>query len=213
MEDLGRDERDHRGEAGANPAGEVGSRRLEPNRALDIPVVHEADDFLVLDKPAGVPVHPNDFDDTGTVVNFLLARYPEVEGVGEGCLRPGIVHRLDTGTTGLLLVARTAAAQGNPKFEYGKAEEVKAVEWKAQAKGGSLLTRGNSETINCNLGLSVSRKEGFNKVAFDAGVAYGRSRVITATADPVTLSAKPEPVTFSVSDSQSMPAPPVAVAA
>jgi hypothetical protein len=86
----------------------------------------------------------------------------------------------------LLLVARTAAAQGNPKFEYGKAEEVKAVEWKAQAKGGGLLTRGNSETINGNLGLSVSRKEGFNKVAFEAGVAYGRSRVITATPDPVT---------------------------
>jgi hypothetical protein len=85
----------------------------------------------------------------------------------------------------LILVARAAAAQSNPKFEYGKAEEVKVVEWKAQAKGGGLMTSGNSQTLNGNLGASVSRKEGNNKLALDGGFAYGKSRIITATPDPV----------------------------
>src|SRR5882672_12885190 len=85
----------------------------------------------------------------------------------------------------LMLVARAAAAQTNPKFEYGKAEEVKAVEWKSQVKGGGLMTMGNSQTLNGNLGASMSRKEGNNKLALDGGFAYGKSRVITATPDPL----------------------------
>jgi 23S rRNA pseudouridine1911/1915/1917 synthase len=93
-------------------------RALSPNASLVVPVVHEDADLLVLEKPAGMPVHPNDFDDTGTVVNFLLARYPEVIGVGEGVLRPGVVHRLDTGTTGLLLVARSARGYEGLKRQF-----------------------------------------------------------------------------------------------
>jgi hypothetical protein len=85
----------------------------------------------------------------------------------------------------LTLVARTAAAQGNPKFEYGKAEEVKAVEWKAQVKGGALATTGNSQTINGSVGVTASRKEGSNKLALEGAAAYGKSRIITAAADPV----------------------------
>jgi hypothetical protein len=85
----------------------------------------------------------------------------------------------------LLLVARTAAAQTTPKFEYGKAEEVKAVEWKSQVKGGGLMTTGNSHTLNGSIGATVSRKEGNNKLALEGGAAYGKSRIITATPDPV----------------------------
>jgi hypothetical protein len=85
----------------------------------------------------------------------------------------------------LTLVAGTAAAQTTPKFEYGKAEEVKAVEWKSQVKGGGLMTTGNSQTLNGSLGATVSRKEGNNKLALEGGAAYGKSRVITATPDPV----------------------------
>jgi hypothetical protein len=81
----------------------------------------------------------------------------------------------------LMLVARVAAGQSTPKFEYGKVEEVKAVEWKSQVKGGFLMTSGNSHTLNGSLGASVSRKEGNNKLALDGGFAYGRSRIITAT--------------------------------
>ena len=69
-------------------------------------VVHEDDDIVVIDKPAGLVVHPGAGNDDGTLVNGLLARYPEIAEVGESH-RPGIVHRLDVGTSGLLVVARS----------------------------------------------------------------------------------------------------------
>ena len=72
-------------------------------------VVHEDEHIVVIDKPAGLVVHPGAGNEDGTLANGLLARYPEVEGVGER-IRPGIVHRLDAGSSGLLVVARTQAA-------------------------------------------------------------------------------------------------------
>jgi 23S rRNA pseudouridine1911/1915/1917 synthase len=75
-----------------------------------VPIVHEDADVLVVDKPAGLVVHPGAGHVTGTLVHGLLARYPEIAGVGEDD-RPGIVHRLDRDTSGLLVVARTEAAR------------------------------------------------------------------------------------------------------
>ena len=69
-------------------------------------VVHVDDDVIVVDKPAGLVVHPGAGNPDGTLVNGLLARFPELAGVGEP-IRPGIVHRLDAGSSGLLVVART----------------------------------------------------------------------------------------------------------
>ena len=80
---------------------------------VDVPVVvvHEDADVLVIDKPAGLVVHPGSGNPDGTLVHGLLARYPELAGVGEA-FRPGIVHRLDRDTSGLLVVARTLDAYG-----------------------------------------------------------------------------------------------------
>ncbi|HVZ73963.1 MAG TPA: DUF481 domain-containing protein [Polyangia bacterium] len=85
-----------------------------------------------------------------------------------------------------LFATGAAVAQADPKFDYGKAEEVKdvkAVEWKAQAKGGFLMTSGNSSTTNGTVGLNASRKEGNNKLALEGGLAYGKSRIFDATVD------------------------------
>ena len=82
---------------------------LEPDPSVELTVVHEDDELLVLDKPAGLVVHPGAGQATGTLVQGLLARYPELAEVGEPH-RPGIVHRLDKGTSGLMVVARTPAA-------------------------------------------------------------------------------------------------------
>jgi 23S rRNA pseudouridine1911/1915/1917 synthase len=71
--------------------------------------VYADDDVIVVDKPQLLVVHPGAGNATGTMVAGLLARFPELHGVGEP-ERPGIVHRLDKGTSGLLVVARTAAA-------------------------------------------------------------------------------------------------------
>jgi len=62
--------------------------------------------WIAVDKPAGVPVHPLEEDETGTVLNAALARHPEIQGVGEKGLRSGVVHRLDVDTSGVLLLAR-----------------------------------------------------------------------------------------------------------
>ncbi len=82
------------------------------------------------------------------------------------------------------LVGRQAGAQATPKFEYGKAEEVKLVQWKAQAKGGLLMTGGNSSTANGTVGFQASRKEGSNKLALEGAFAYGTSRIYDVTSTP-----------------------------
>jgi 23S rRNA pseudouridine1911/1915/1917 synthase len=80
-----------------------------PDPSVEFPVVHADEQVVVVDKPAGLVVHPGAGNPTGTLVNGLLARFPEVAGVGDPA-RPGIVHRLDRGTSGLLVVARTPEA-------------------------------------------------------------------------------------------------------
>jgi 23S rRNA pseudouridine1911/1915/1917 synthase len=82
--------------------------RVLPERG-DLAVLHEDAEIVVLDKPAGLTVHPGAGRSTGTLAHHLLDRYPEMAGVG-GAGRPGIVHRLDQGTSGVLVVARTPAA-------------------------------------------------------------------------------------------------------
>src|SRR5262249_34819682 len=77
--------------------------------AVPVDVVYDDADVIVIDKPAGLVVHPGAGHDHGTLVHGLLARYPELAGVGEAD-RPGIVHRLDRETSGLMVVARSEAA-------------------------------------------------------------------------------------------------------
>jgi 23S rRNA pseudouridine1911/1915/1917 synthase len=77
--------------------------------SVELQIVHVDDDVIVVDKPAGLVVHPGAGNPDGTLVNGLLARFPELADVGDP-MRPGIVHRLDAGSSGLLVVARTDAA-------------------------------------------------------------------------------------------------------
>lgn len=84
---------------------------------VDVPVVWSDDSVIVVDKPAGMVVHPGAGNRSGTLVHGLLARYPDLHALGEVSDsqadrdRPGIVHRLDKGTSGLMVVARTRAAR------------------------------------------------------------------------------------------------------
>jgi 23S rRNA pseudouridine1911/1915/1917 synthase len=82
---------------------------LEPEADIAVDVIHADEHLIVVDKPAGLVVHPGAGHHTGTLVQGLLARYPELAVVGDPD-RPGIVHRLDKDTSGLLLVARTPVA-------------------------------------------------------------------------------------------------------
>jgi 23S rRNA pseudouridine1911/1915/1917 synthase len=82
--------------------------RLQPE-ALPLPIVYEDGDVIVVDKPAGMVVHPAAGHASGTLVNALLHHVDDLSGIG-GEKRPGIVHRLDRGTSGLMVVAKHDAA-------------------------------------------------------------------------------------------------------
>jgi 23S rRNA pseudouridine1911/1915/1917 synthase len=75
----------------------------EPDRPLVVRA--EGPGWIALDKPAGVPMHPLREDETGTLLNAIVARHPEMHGVGEGGLRSGVAHRLDVDTSGVVLFA------------------------------------------------------------------------------------------------------------
>jgi 23S rRNA pseudouridine1911/1915/1917 synthase len=77
--------------------------------AIPLRIVHEDPHIIVVDKPRGMVVHPAPGSRSGTLVNALLAHCGDLAGIG-GTLRPGIVHRLDKDTTGLLVAAKTDAA-------------------------------------------------------------------------------------------------------
>ena len=80
--------------------------RVLPDPSVEFGVIYSDDDLIVIDKPPGLVVHPGAGHSGSTLVHGLLARYPELVDVGEE-MRPGLVHRLDRGTSGLLVVART----------------------------------------------------------------------------------------------------------
>ncbi|MGO4704951.1 RluA family pseudouridine synthase [Microvirga sp. 2MCAF38] len=86
-------------------------------QAMDLHVVYEDDDLIVIDKPAGLVVHPAAGHESGTLVNALIAHCGDsLSGIG-GVKRPGIVHRLDKDTSGLLVIAK------NDKAHQGLAEQ------------------------------------------------------------------------------------------
>ena len=77
--------------------------------AIPLTVVYQDGDILVVDKPPGLPVHPSPGHPSHTLVNALLAHCGDLSGIG-GVIRPGIVHRLDMDTSGLMVVAKNDAA-------------------------------------------------------------------------------------------------------
>ncbi len=93
----------------------------------DIPldIVHEDSDIILVNKPAGLVVHPAPGHPSGTLVNALLFHCADLRGIG-GAARPGIVHRLDKDTTGLLVVAKHAEALNSlaAQFQSGRTEKV-----------------------------------------------------------------------------------------
>src|SRR5450759_4677053 len=84
---------------------------LEPE-SIPLSIVYEDDDMLIIDKPSGLVVHPAPGHSSGTLVNALLARDTKYGGIA-GVMRPGIVHRLDRDTSGLLMVAKNDIAQAS----------------------------------------------------------------------------------------------------
>src|SRR5262249_48742973 len=85
--------------------GARGTGHARPEGDLLLVVLARGRGWLAVDKPPGQPVHPLLREEGGTLLNALVARHPELHGVGEGGLRSGVVHRLDVDTSGVVLFA------------------------------------------------------------------------------------------------------------
>lgn len=112
--------------------------------AIPLKVVYEDHDLIVIDKPAGMTVHPGAGVDSGTLVNALLAHCSDLSGVG-GELRPGIVHRLDKGTSGLLVAAKHDIAHRGLTEQFA-AHSIKRLYW-ALIYGSPVLENGKISGI------------------------------------------------------------------
>ena len=99
---------------------------------VPIDIVYEDEELLVVNKPAGMVVHPAPGNYSGTLVNALLAHCKDLSGIG-GVLKPGIVHRIDKGTSGLLVVAKNDSSHKALASQF-KAKTSRRVYW-AVVKG------------------------------------------------------------------------------
>lgn len=81
-------------------------------------IIADNGDYLIVNKPAGQLTHPTLADETNTLVNNILEKYPEIKNVGEDKVRPGIVHRLDKDASGLLVIAKNNKSFKNLKKQF-----------------------------------------------------------------------------------------------
>ncbi|PIZ96199.1 MAG: RluA family pseudouridine synthase [Candidatus Magasanikbacteria bacterium CG_4_10_14_0_2_um_filter_33_14] len=92
--------------------------KIKAKKLPKLDVVAETADYIVVNKPSGILVHPTQAGEVDTLVNMLLAKYPEIKNVGEAEVRPGIVHRLDKEASGLLVIARTQKSFESLKKQF-----------------------------------------------------------------------------------------------
>ena len=136
--------------------------KLEPQKIL-LSIIYEDQDLIVINKPAGMVVHPAPGHSRGTLVNALLHHCKDLSGIG-GVERPGIVHRLDKETSGLVLIAKTEAAHKNLTAQFKKREIKK--EYLAFVKGNVKKENG---TINSPVGRHQTQRK-----KMDTRPEYGR---------------------------------------
>ena len=147
------------------PAAAPAEPRGEP---IALAVVYEDDEIIVIDKPAGLVVHPAAGHDSGTLVNALIAHCGEsLSGIG-GVKRPGIVHRLDKDTSGLLVVAKTDRAHRGLAAQFADHGRTGALEraYIALVWGVPDPTRG---AVDGAIARSTANREKMAVVADDRG--------------------------------------------
>ena len=141
---------------------------------VSVPVLWSDATVIVVDKPAGLVVHPGAGNRTGTLVHGLLARFPdlavlaEASGTSDERERPGIVHRLDKGTSGLLMVARTAV--GRAALTAQLASRQVGREYVALVAG---IVEADSGLIDAPLGRATSDP---TRIRIQAGGRQARTR-------------------------------------
>jgi 23S rRNA pseudouridine1911/1915/1917 synthase len=111
------------------------------NARLAVPVLYEDASLIALNKPAGMDCHGFSARDHETLANFLVARWPELAGVGKSRWQPGLVHRIDRDTSGLVLAAKTQAAFDDLRGQFRRRTVKKiylALVWGSTANEGTI---------------------------------------------------------------------------
>ncbi len=158
-------------------AGEMISALIPPPRpisahpeSMDLDVAYEDDDLIVINKPPGLVVHPAPGNPTGTLVNGLLYHCPDLRGIG-GEIRPGIVHRLDKDTSGIMVVAKTSPALTHLAHQF-KTRQIQ--------KTYLALVRGDMASDTGCISLPIGRhpvdRKRMSAMARDRGGNVGRGR-------------------------------------
>jgi len=128
-----------------------------PNHKIEI--VHETDEFLVINKPAGLAVHGLS---NYTLADWLMEKYPKIKKVGDDPERPGIVHRLDKDVSGLMVIAKTQAAFNNLKKQFQN---------RTIKKEYTALVHGQIKKDTATINFPIKRaKEGYKMAAMPATV-------------------------------------------
>jgi len=153
--------------------------------AIPLNIVYEDDDLLVVDKPAGLTVHPAPGHPSHTLVNAILSHFPHLADIGDS-LRPGIVHRLDKDTSGVMLVAKNSVAQANLAEQFRARSVVKAY---------LVLVKGHltpeSGIIEAPIGRDPRNRKRMAVVA-EGREARTEYRVVKYIGDYTLLEVKPE---------------------
>jgi 23S rRNA pseudouridine1911/1915/1917 synthase len=160
----------------------------EPNASLTLVTVAQAAGLVAIDKPAGQPVHPLEHAERDTSLNALLARFPEVAGVGEGGLRSGVVHRLDPGTSGVLVFALREAAWRDARAAFRERRVAKRyvarvhgafagereVELSLESRGprARVVSRGGRSAVSRLRALATGREQSTVEVEMRTGVRH-----------------------------------------
>jgi len=151
-------------------AAPPGPFKLTPRPDIKLDIVHEDEDFIVLDKPSGLLVHPAILAEQDTLANALIARFPEIVGVGEGSERPGIMHRLDRDASGLLVVARNKKAYASLKKQFQKHDIRKEY---------AVLVHGRPPEDEGTINLAIGRSSGERRMAARPEPLEGDREAIT----------------------------------
>jgi len=152
----------------SGPADRPTGLRARPDIRLN--VVHEDDDVVVIDKPSGLLVHPSVRNEDDTLANALIARYPEMAGVGESWERPGIMHRLDKDASGLLVVARNKKAYASLKRQFQR---------HVIRKEYQVLVQGRPPRDSGTIDLAIGRAGGGTRMAARTQPLSGDKSAVT----------------------------------
>ena len=136
-------------------------------QSMPLAVVYQDQDLVVIDKPPGLPVHPGPGHPDRTLVNGLLALCPDIQRIGDG-LRPGIVHRLDKDTSGLIVVAK------NHRVHQGLSAQLKE---RSVVKGYMALVTGRPARVKAEIDAPIARDPRHRKRM--AVVSGGRASLTT----------------------------------